>query len=49
MKNLKNLNLQELTIEEQVNTDGGILPLIGAAMALALLLAPSIAHAPTRK
>lgn len=31
MKNLENLQLQELTIEEQKNTDGGIAPLILAA------------------
>ena len=27
MKNLENLNLQELSFEEQVNTEGGFLPI----------------------
>lgn len=46
MKNLESLNLQELSIEEQVNTDGGAIwiPLLIAAA----LLAPTVANAPTK-
>lgn len=34
MKNLENLNLKELTVDEQINIDGGIIPVV-AAIALA--------------
>jgi len=34
MKNLQNLQLEELTIEEQVNTEGGIIPYVVAGLAL---------------
>jgi len=34
MKNLQNLKLAELTTEEQVNTEGGIAPLILGAWAV---------------
>lgn len=34
MSKLNNLQLQELTIEEQVNIDGGILPVIAVGLAV---------------
>lgn len=34
MKNLENLNLQELSFEEQVNIEGGIFPIVIAGVVI---------------
>jgi hypothetical protein len=36
--NLKDLNLQELSVEEQVNVEGGFFPFLGLAIAALLCL-----------
>ena len=42
MKNLENLNLQELSFEEQTNTDGGVIPFVAIGIGWGVMTGLSI-------